>query len=170
MKWLLIVIGVLVAALAVVIIVGALLPAKHTVTRAARYRQSPEAIWDAITASNKFPEWRPSVERAEPVAAKQGWVEYVKGAGRIPLEVTESVPPRRLVTRIADPNLPFGGAWTYEITPVEGGALLRITENGEVRNPLFRFMSRFVFGLHATMDQYLKDLGGKFHQSIALEN
>ena len=38
-----------------------------------------------------------------------------------------------------------------------------ITENGEVYNPLFRFMSRFVFGHTATIDKYLEDLGQVLH-------
>ena len=32
-------------------------------------------------------------------------------------EVVEEDPPPNLIIRIADPHLPFGGAWTYEITP-----------------------------------------------------
>lgn len=173
MKWILAVAGILVGAILIVIIVGALLPKEHTATRAARYRQPPAAVWQAITDYDKFPQWRGSVERVEPLPqanGKSGWVEYVKGAGRIPLAITESVPTQRLVTLIVDPNLPFGGTWIYEITPIDGGSLLRITENGEVRNPIFRFVSRFIFGLHVTMDQYLKDLDAKFGEIVSLEN
>ena len=55
--------------------------------------------------------------------------------------------------------MPFGGTWTYELTPTAGGTSLRITEDGEVYNPVFRFMSRFVFTHHATIDTYLTDMG-----------
>jgi hypothetical protein len=37
--------------------------------------------------------------------------------------------------------------------------MLRITEDGEVYNPVFRFVSRFVMGHTATMDKYLADVG-----------
>jgi uncharacterized protein YndB with AHSA1/START domain len=173
MKWIRAAVGVVVGVILVVVIVGALLPKQHTATRAARYRQPPAVVWQAITDYDKFLRWRGSVERVEPLSeagGKSGWVEYVKGVGRIPLEVTESVPPRRLVTLIVDPSLPFGGTWTYEIAPIEGGSVLRITEDGEVRNPIFRFVSRFIFGLRATMDQYLRDLGAKFGETVSLEN
>jgi uncharacterized protein YndB with AHSA1/START domain len=174
MKWLLLIVAALVALVLIVVIIGALLPKDHTVTRAIRLKQPPSAIWQAITDYTKFPEWRHDVERVEPVPAsdvKAGWVEYVKGAGRIPLAITESAPEKRLVTRIADPKLPFGGDWTYEITPDAGGAActLRITENGFVSNPIFRFMSRFVFGQRATMDNYLKALASKFGESAMLK-
>lgn len=52
----------------------------------------------------------------------------------------------------------FGGSWTYELTPVADGTRLRITENGEVYNPLFRFLSRFVFGHYASIDKFMADL------------
>ena len=46
--------------------------------------------------------------------------------------------------------------WTYEIAPAPNGTTLTITEDGEVYNPIFRFMSRFVFGHEATMASYLE--------------
>ena len=55
-------------------------------------------------------------------------------------------PPPERVTRIADESLPFGGSWTYRVVGNEKGCTLTIREDGEVYNPLFRFMSRFVFG------------------------
>jgi hypothetical protein len=35
------------------------------------------------------------------------------------------------------------------------GSELRITEEGEVYNPIFRFVSRFIMGHTATIDSYL---------------
>jgi hypothetical protein len=46
------------------------------------------------------------------------------------------------------------------------GSRVRITERGEVRNVIFRFMARFVFGYTATMETYLKDLGGKLGETV----
>jgi hypothetical protein len=89
---------------------------------------------------------------------------------KIPLQVTEAVPPRRLVTRIADPNLPWGGTWTTEITLTSGGSVVRITEDGYVNNPLFRFMARFIFGYASTLDSYMKSLGEKFGEQVTLQN
>jgi len=74
------------------------------------------------------------------------------------MAVERMEPPRVLVARIADPKLPFGGTWTYEITPDAGGSRLTITENGEIYNPLFRFMARFIFGYEGTIQSYLSSL------------
>jgi hypothetical protein len=66
-----------------------------------------------------------------------------------------------LITKIADPKLPFGGTWTYDIAPAGDSCTLTITENGEVYNPLFRFVSRFIIGQSTTMDGYIKALDAK---------
>jgi hypothetical protein len=84
--------------------------------------------------------------------------------GSIEYEVERSVPGRSLVTRIADRSLPFGGTWTYTLEPSGNGSTLRIVEDGEVYNPLFRFVSRFIIGHHASIDRFLRDLGKKLGQ------
>ncbi len=117
-----------------------------------------------------FTSWRPDVKRVERLPDRNGrpaWKESVSGMD-IPLETTESAPPRRLVLLIADPKLPFGGTWTYVIAPTPDGSTLTITEDGFVSNPVFRFMSRFVFGHYATIDTYLKNVAKKFDEEPAL--
>jgi hypothetical protein len=77
-------------------------------------------------------------------------------------------PPRRLVARIAGDNLPFGGTWTFEITPEGDGAKLRITERGWVSNPIFRFVSRLVLGYTSNLEMYLRSLGRKFGETAQI--
>jgi hypothetical protein len=96
------------------------------------------------------------------VDGRARWLE-AGGDGEILFERVEAVPAERLVTRIADPGLPFGGTWTYELADAEladagQGTRLRITEDGEVYNPAFRFISRFVLGHGRTIERYLADL------------
>ena len=76
----------------------------------------------------------------------------------IPLYFERLERPSLLVARIADPSLPFGGTWTYRIVPAAAGSQVTITEDGEVYNPFFRFMSRFVFGHAATIEEFVKNL------------
>jgi hypothetical protein len=74
------------------------------------------------------------------------------------MEQVDREPPRRLVTRIADPDLPFGGTWTFELTPAGSGTSLTITERGQIRHPIFRAVARFVLGYGATMETFLDEL------------
>jgi uncharacterized protein YndB with AHSA1/START domain len=161
MKWVIIAALSLAGIVLLVILIGALLPQKHVVTRSVSLHQPPETVWKLITGP---PAWRPDIKGYQELPASNGhrmWRETDEHGQTITYEAVESVAPSRLVTRIADPKLPFGGTWTYEITPTGSGCSLTITENGEVYNPLFRFASRFVIGHAATIDAYLKALTAK---------
>jgi hypothetical protein len=138
MKWILIAAGVLLAAIAIVVGIGYSLPVKHVATRSARLRRPPEDVWAVI------------------VDPPKDGVRY---------EQVEAVAPSKLVTRIADKNLPYGGTWTYQIVPEDKGCSLIITENGEVYNPIFRFVSRFIMGHTATLDAYLKNVRTRLGES-----
>ncbi len=164
---------VIIAIILVVVVIGAMLPKEHVSTRAARFHQPADAIWNAITDYSKLSTWRKDVTRVEvlpDVNGKPSWREFDAHGHAIPYEVMVMVPPRALVVRIADPQLPFGGTWTYEISPApDGNSLLRITENGEIYNPVFRFVARFFMGYSKTQEQYLLALGSKFGQNVTIE-
>lgn len=124
--------------------------------------QAPDSVWAVIGNLGDVPSWWSEVKQSARLpdeAGRERW-EHQTGMGPMPLEITEEQPPSRLVTRIASPpEAAFGGTWTYEIAPADGGSRVTITEDGWVANPLFRFLSRTVFGVHGTMDGYLKALG-----------
>jgi hypothetical protein len=173
MKWLLVILAVLVGLILLIVAIGALLPRDHVSSRAAHYNRSPADVWSVITDYPKFTEWRKSVKQVEtlpPVNNFSSWREMdVQGSG-IPYEVIQSIAPQRLVTRIADPKLPFAGTWTYELMAApDGTTTLRITENGKIYNPLFRFVARFFMGYAQTQEQYLRDLGTKFGENVTIE-
>jgi uncharacterized protein YndB with AHSA1/START domain len=167
----LVVVGVLVAAVVAVVVIGLLLPKGHTATRSVTLRQPPDAVWAVLTDIDGYPTWRTGLRKVEHLSDEDGrarWREH-DGNGKITYERVEAVPPSRLVIRIADPKLPFGGAWTYVVTPTgDGGSTLTVTEDGEVYNPVFRFVSRFVMGHTATMDKFLKSLGAKFGETVTV--
>jgi hypothetical protein len=146
MKWIWIVLVGVVAVVAIIAACGAMLPVSHVASRRARFKQQPAAIWAAIDREKTF---------------REDGVNY---------EVTRSEAPRLLETRITDKNLPYGGSWTYEIASTDGGSELRITERGEVYNPIFRFVSRFIMGHTATIDKTLRDLGKRFGEQVQVEN
>jgi hypothetical protein len=158
LKWAFYAGGAVLLLVIVVVVVGYLLPVAHVASRGATFRVPPDRVFAAVTEVAKFPEWRTDVKTVEILSEKPlRWREDGSN-GVITFEVQERRPPTRLVTRIADPSLPFGGSWTYELTPADGGTRLTITEHGEVYNPVFRFMSRFVFGHAGTIEAFLTAL------------
>ena len=167
MKYALIVAAVLVALVLIVVGVGYSLPRDHRATSEATFRPSPQSLYQLITDVDRFPQWRSSVERIERLPDSAGKTRFreIGSDGTILYEVDSAVPDQRLVTRIADPTLPFGGSWTYELVPRGDSTTLRITENGEVYNPIFRFVSRFVMGHTATIEKYLNDVRRYFEKT-----
>lgn len=79
-------------------------------------------------------------------------------SGAVVYEIVEAAPPARFVSRIADPEQPFGGTWTFELAPEGAGTRVTITERGEVYHPVFRFLSRFVFSQTSTIESCLAAL------------
>ena len=163
MKWVAIAIAAPVALVAVTAVIGLLLPARHEVARSARIRGVPAQVYAIVRDVARGPEWRSGLTRVELLESRQGRARFreIGRDGTILYEIEEEEPPRRLVTRIADESLPFGGSWTYELSPSGDGTDVRITERGEVRNPIFRTLSKLVFGHTATLDRYLADLRRK---------
>jgi Polyketide cyclase / dehydrase and lipid transport len=172
MRWILWIFVVLSGILILITMIGYLLPKEHTVTRETRFHQPPKVLWKTITDIDDMPAWRQGLKSVKRLPDKNGlpaWVETLD-SGIIPLETVASQPPSKLVVRIADPKLPFGGTWTYEITPLSSGSNLLIREDGEIYNPLFRFLARFVFGYTATIDAYLKSVSKKFGEEVQVGN
>ena len=172
MRWVLGIVGVLVAVILVVVIIGYLLPQNHVASVSARYAAPPDAIWSSLTDIQAFPQWRPGVVRVEPLPDENGqggWREHQKHDA-VSYRVVEADPPRRFVVRIADKNLPYGGTWTYDVAPDGAGTRLTITERGEVYNPIFRCISRFVIGYTGTMEGVLRALGSKHGETVTPES
>jgi Polyketide cyclase / dehydrase and lipid transport len=171
MRWVLGVVGLLVLLVVVVCVIGYMLPKSHVASVSARFAAPPDSIWTSLTDVTAFPAWRPNVSRVELLPDEnghRGWREIGKDDA-VTYRVAASVPPRHLVTRIADENLPYGGRWTYDLTPDGPGTRLTITENGEVYNPIFRFVSRFFLGYTSSMEGVLRALGTKHGEAVAPE-
>jgi len=164
MKWIVIVVGSLVLLIAIVAAIGAALPRTHTASRTLRVRRPPQDVWPAITQA--------------------------MSASDVPTDILESDPPRKLVSRVKDTEKMFGGTWTVVIAPADpstlrepqgrpeqgrgatgsgqAGSTVTITEDGWVANPIFRFVSRYVMGHHATMDGMLKTVAKQFGEEPSL--
>jgi uncharacterized protein YndB with AHSA1/START domain len=161
----LVVLAVLAVLAGVLALVGARLPPAHTATRSVRLRGAPQAVWALITDVDGYPQWRPGLKKVERLPDADGRPRWREGDTTF--ELVEAAAPTRLVTRIADPDLPYGGTWTHVVEPGDGGgSVLTITENGEVFNPLFRFVSRYVIGDSATIEKYLKAVAARFGETV----
>lgn len=133
MKWLLRLLAALIAFVVSLTLVGYSLPVEHVASRSTEINAPPEKVFALVSDLENYGSWWP--EGTETRVA-----------------VVESVPTSRFVTKIDEPDAPFGGTWTMEIVPTAAGSRLTITERGEIYNPVFRALARFVFGYESTME------------------
>lgn len=165
LKWALVAAGGLAGLVGIAAGVGSLLPQGHVARRERTFTRAAADVFATIANVERYPDWRPDVRdvrlvRRDPVR----WIEDGRH-GAIAYEVEESAAPRRFVVRIADRDLPFGGRWIYELQEERAGTTrLSITEEGEVYNPIFRLLSRFVFSHTATIETYLEHLGRRLER------
>ncbi len=166
------VLGLPVLALAVMMTVGLFLPRGHSAASRAVYAVPPDSVWAAVSDFEHAAWWRPDVQRVEPLPETEGrpaWNEVGPAAG-IPYTLVASEPSSLLVTRIAGEELPFSGTWIYRIAPEGAETALTIQEEGEIGNPLYRFVARFLFGHHSALDGYLTALGARYHETVSPEH
>jgi hypothetical protein len=168
-KWILIIIGGLIALVALMALIGAFVPREHRATSAVSVHQPADSVWKVVRDLGGIPAWWPEVKESVRQPDQDGrevWRQKMSGFD-VPLIVMESAPPRRLVMKIdASAGAAFGGTWTYELTPDSGVTRISVTEAGWIGNPIFRFLSRFVFGYYGSLDGYLKALGKRFGETV----
>jgi len=171
MNWIILVVVTLVVIVALLALIGLCLPREHRATTRARFRADAGTVFAVLSDVEGYPEWRPgvrSVRWVEPVDGHPAYVEETR-TGPVRYMIEASEPPRKFVGRIADEKLAYGGTWTFVLVPDGAGTQLSVTEDGSVKPVIFRTLARFVFGYHATMEQYLKALGKKLGETVTVE-
>lgn len=170
MKIALIAVGFVALMVLCVVVIGSALPKRHAVSRSAEFRATPEQLYARIAGPQ---DWRPDVQKSEIIRDSNGrelMQETSKRGETVTYEILDAAPPKSLTRKIATQNLPYSGSWTYQLEPMTGGGtLVRITEDGEVYNPLFRFVSRFILGQTKTMDDYLNALAASVSEKIKID-
>ncbi len=161
------VVAAIVLLVGIIALIGSRLLKTHTASRSVLLHQSPAQVYAVMRDFESTPKWRSDVERVSVQPGPGGRLQLREQGknGVINYELTEDVPDKRLATRIMDTDLGYSGTWTYVLIPENGNTRVTITEDGEVPNVFFRFMSRYVFGHTATMDSYLTSLAKRFEEN-----
>lgn len=174
MKLTFIMVGIVAGLFVLTVIIGLLLPRGHIAARTARFKRPLLEVWQAITDHENEPSWRTDLKSKKRVADIHGhpvWLEVHQRGDNLTLETVLSQPPRdgraRFVGRIADDKLPFSGTWTYELkSEGDDACTVTITEDGEVHNPVFRFIAYFIMSNTSTIEKYLKMLAARCGHAV----
>jgi uncharacterized protein YndB with AHSA1/START domain len=141
------------------IVIGKFLPTAHVATVCEEFPVDAASLWRILTDYEAMPDWRAGLKEVARLedGAREQWVEKDRRRA-IVYETVECRPPHYLVRRIVGNDLPFSGQWKYALEPSGTGAVLRITEEGQVHNAFFRFVSKFIIGHRRTMEGFMRDL------------
>ena len=145
---------------------GAIMPVDHSISVTGEVAAPPAQVFALITNISSGPTWRPEVQSVEVLPkdnARDAWVEDLgHGAKRKFLAIT-TVPPDatgHAVRKVKFDDASYGGTWTYELSPgaTANTTTLKITEDGYINPPIYRFMMKYVFGPTKNLDDYMKHI------------
>ena len=151
----------------VVALLGNQMPIGHVASRYAVINAPIDVVFSTITEFQAAASWRElkGVTVTKDSATGKTKVREESRTGPVTMQVEQLIPPRRLVMRIVDESA-FGGVWVYALEPQANATRITITEHGEVYNPVFRFVARYIIGYTGTIDDYLRSLGRKFGAEV----
>ena len=114
MKIAFILLAVTVALVLVVLVIGAALPRNHVVSRHVILHRSPDEVYETVRNFAAAPSWRSDLERVEMIATGVNHVRFRENGkqGALTYDLIEDRPNEKIVTRIADQDLGYSGAWT----------------------------------------------------------
>lgn len=150
--------------------IGMALPESHEATRSTRIDARMDDIYPVLITPENYPAWRPDVESVDRLDSDR-FREHGSN-GPMQFKFLDRQPPSRLVVAVDDPDQPFTGTWTIELSG-EGRqgewTRVRITERGSVPNPLFRLIARVMMLPTDSIEAYLTNLGRRFNQDVTIE-
>ncbi len=147
-------------------LIGQRLPETYRARRRLTLPASVEEVWELLTDHRREPEWRPELAEVEVYGEQQGkplWRERHKRGERRTLVTEESEAPHKLVRSLAGvERRSFTATWTYRLEALDESDSPRtqvtVEEEMNITHPVYRLLSRYVFGNGAFSQQYLTAL------------
>jgi ribosome-associated toxin RatA of RatAB toxin-antitoxin module len=157
------IIGIVVLVVLGVYADGATMPIDHSVSVTGTVAAPPEKVFALITNIAAGPTWRPEVKSVEILPqdnTRDAWVEDLGSGMKMKFLATTTVAPdpsghALRVVKLDDPS--YGGTWTYDLSPGPdpNTTTLKITEDGFIKSPIYRFMMAHVFGPTKNLNDYM---------------
>jgi uncharacterized protein YndB with AHSA1/START domain len=159
MKWILIVLALLAALVAILFVLGITAPKEHVATVTRSFAAPDSTIFRIASDFEHVPSWFTEVRSVRRIADVDGQAAYRENYGGFEVtNVVRQLTPNSRIVREILPEGSFSGRWTMELFPAGDSTRVVLTEYGVVENAFFRAMMRFGDNTK-TMKGYLEALG-----------
>ena len=166
LKVILAVVGIVIFAGLTVFAIGATLPVDHSVSVTGTVAAPPAKVFAIITDIAAGPTWRHEVKSVQVLPkdnSRDVWIENLGGGMTMHFLALTTAPPGpngRGVRKIETDDPSYGGSWTYELTPgpTPNTTTLKITEDGYIKPPLYRFVTAYITGPTKSLKDYLTEM------------
>ncbi len=169
MKRTLIIFTLLTSFISLILWYGYTIPIKHTVSISEHYNKTAPEIWFTIIQHDKYPEWHEDVYAIKELPEKggyQSWKEVDADGNTVPFIIIEHSPNVQLVIQTDDNTMDVNYRRTYDIIPDtdynKKGITLKVTQEDEIHNFLFRVIAHFFTGHSNDIETFLRSLKNKF--------
>lgn len=160
------VIGVIALVALAAFALGATLPVDHSVSVTGEVAAPPAKVFALITNVAAGATWRPEVKSVEVLPkddTRDAWIEDLGSGEKMQFLATTTVPPDatgQAIRKVETKEPSYGGMWTYELSPgaTPSSTTLKITEDGYINPPIYRFMMKYVFGPTKNLEDYMKHI------------
>ncbi|HWB31963.1 MAG TPA: SRPBCC family protein [Acidobacteriaceae bacterium] len=142
---------------------GARMPATHEVSVTGVVPAPVDKVFAMITDVKDGNVWRPEVKSVTTLMPDHGrdhWVEHLGHGQYMTFLAVQTVPPTLRQVKLDEPRAAYGGTWTYELSPgpTAASTMLKITEDGYINPPIYRFVMAHIIGPTKNLDDYMKDI------------
>ncbi|HLJ15513.1 MAG TPA: SRPBCC family protein [Bryobacteraceae bacterium] len=126
-------------------IIGFLLPRGVTSTATVQIARPPTQVWQFISDHTNVPKWTPEFKKVE-VLPDHRWKAFGHNGEAALFEDTMVAPPKRLVSQLIEKDRSVGGIWELDLTPVmSGGCTVTAHATLILNGPYQRFFAHFLF-------------------------
>ncbi len=152
--------GIMVLPATLLYVFGSFQPEHHISTIAFTLPKSPAVVWTALTDYGATPQWWPSVKKVRFETRPDGqtitWNTDPHGK-EIGFRTLEEKAPIQLIREIVGDDLPVGGTWTYSFAAEQTTTRLMLTEDGFIKSPFFRAITKLFVKPDATLRDFEKN-------------
>jgi len=142
---------------------GATMPVDHSVSVTGTVAAPPEKVFALIANIAAGATWRPEVKSVEVLPSdntRDAWIEDLGSGEKMKFLALTTVPPDaggHALRKVETKEPAYGGTWTYDLSPgpTPDTTTLKITEDGYINPPIYRFMMAHIFGSTKNLNDYM---------------